>query len=648
MSAHAAMQAARSRLLSNALSSVAVLAVIAALPKDDEPESLLRLGMTVGFFLFAICLLWSFTQPLDEYLAKRMAWRYENAGAAIEHTLALLRVNVMAVVDPVAWIAIATLGFIALDVLSAWPAFDLLQPLASVWQWGWFAGLIALIAVPILRGRQLFQALNLRHQLREQVETMRYTRRTAADAETDRRVAAESPVTVLASERFRAGGFDWEWPDFYKNLVVFGQPGSGKTACVLNALLDGLIASTAASPLPAAGLILDPKGDFKDKIAALMRRVGRERDLLVFDPDDAASFRWNPFDTADDALEVANRFGAVFEMQGSDGDEGAFFIQQAKAFLQAALTVMRVINPPGTIPSIPQFTVLMGNDKRLKEAIAAAKARTDLSATEMRSRNAALTYLEEVWLCLHERTISGVVATLSNVLNPFNYPPFDELMSGQSSLSLADCIDQGKVLYVHFPIAKRRLMAQTVGTLLKVEYGRQVLIRNGKLRPSFFFCDEFQVFFTTDTETNDADFFERSRGSNHANIIATQNLPAMLKGDEEKHSVDNLLGNCATKIFLRNTNPETNKWGSELFGEQIETLVGTSRVAGTVDPRHTGASTSVSGTASYAPVVKPEEFIRLAQPSLADGIDYAEAIVHLAARAVVTQLNLRWRIHPLE
>jgi hypothetical protein len=101
-------------------------------------------------------------------------------------------------------------------------------------------------------------------------------------------------------------------------------------------------------------------------------------------------------------------------------------------------------------------------------------------------------------------------------------------------------------------------MAQTVGTLLKVEYGRLVLIRGNKPRPSFFFCDEFRVFFTTDSETNDADFFERSRGSNHANIIATQNFPAMLKGGAEGHSVDNLLGNCATKIFLRNTDPQTN------------------------------------------------------------------------------------------
>jgi hypothetical protein len=647
MSAHAAMRSALITFLGNALSSLAVLAVILAVPKDAAPESLIRLLLTAGFFLFAICLLWSFTQPLDDYLAKRFAWHYEGAAVAIHHTLALFRVNLMSVINPVAKIAMATVGFMALDVLSAWPLFDVLRPLAWVWQWGWFLGLVALVAVPIMRGRQFFQAWNLLHQLREQLATMPFTRRTAADAEAERRRAEEPPVTVLGAESFRAGGFDWEWPDFYKNLAVFGQTGSGKTVCVLNALLDGLISSSAASAMPAAGLILDPKGDFKDKIAVLMRRVGRERDLLVFDPDDAASFRWNPFDTPDDALEVANRFGAVFEMQGGDSEEGAFFTQQAKGFLQAALTLMRIVNAPGVIPSIPQFTSIMGNDAKLREAITAAKAMTSLSPIAIRSRAAALAYLEEVWLTLPEKTLGSIVATLSNILTPFNYPPFDELMAGRSTLSLAECIDQGKVLYVHFPIARRRLMAQTVGTLLKVEYGRQVLLRVQKPRPSFFFCDEFQVFFTTDKETNDSDFFERSRGSNHANIIATQNRPALLKRSAEEHPIDSLLGNCATKIFLRNTDPDTNEWASKLFGEQIETLVSTSRIAGTADPRRSGASTGVSGSANFAPVVKPEEFIRLAQPSAKDGINYAEAIVHLAARAVVTRLALRWRVHPL-
>jgi hypothetical protein len=66
----------------------------------------------------------------------------------------------------------------------------------------------------------------------------------------------------------------------------------------------------------------------------------------------------------------------------------------------------------------------MGSDKTLRETIAAAKARTGLSDIETRSRSAALAYLEQVWLTLPEKTLGSIVATLSIILTPFNYPPY--------------------------------------------------------------------------------------------------------------------------------------------------------------------------------------------------------------------------------
>ena len=647
MSSHSTLQGARNQFLGSLLSSVAVLLVLIVIPKDEAPGSLIRLAMTAAFFLFAISAIWSFTDPLDHYIKARLAARYGGMGTAIDLTLGLIRVNVMAVVQPVAWIAMAVIGFIGLDVLSAWPAFAVFRPLAPLLQWGWFVSLLLLVIVPVMRGRQLFQLLNLLHQFREQIATTDSVPKTPEDLERARARESEPPVVVLGEQSFRAGGFDWDWSDFYKNLIVFGQPGSGKTVCVLNALFDGLLSSTASS-MPAAGLILDPKGDFKDKISLVMRRLGRERDLLIFDPDNPQSFRWNPFDTPDDALEVANRFGAIFEMQGGQGDESAFFIQQSKAFLHATLTLVRLTNGPAETPSIAQFIPLMGDKKAVVKAMAIANDRFDrFSDMEKRLADAAIAYLADVWLPMSDKTRSGVVSTLSNILTPFTYPPFDRIMSGRSTMQLSDCIDAGKVLYVNFPIARRRLMAQVVGTLLKVEYGRQVLLRQGKPRPSFLFCDEFQVFFTTDKETNDSDFFERSRGSNHANIIATQNRPALLKRSDDQHVVDNLLGNCATKIFLRNTDIPTNQWASDLFGDRLETVVNTTRSVGSLNPRQSGASTGVAGASSYAPSVRPEAFTRLAQPAAAHGIDYADAIVHSAARAVVSREDLRWRVHPL-
>ena len=58
------------------------------------------------------------------------------------------------------------------------------------------------------------------------------------------------PMEVLRGKKvgFRAGGIEWYWENLTQNAMVFGQPGSGKTVCVLNAMLDGLLGATAAVP----------------------------------------------------------------------------------------------------------------------------------------------------------------------------------------------------------------------------------------------------------------------------------------------------------------------------------------------------------------------------------------------------------------
>ena len=98
----------------------------------------------------------------------------------------------------------ATVGFIALDVLR--PG----RPSICCGPWygsGSGAGLsvsTALIAVPILRAGSSFRCEPAPSAARAG-RTMR-SRATSADAETDRRRAREARVTVLGNERFRPAG----------------------------------------------------------------------------------------------------------------------------------------------------------------------------------------------------------------------------------------------------------------------------------------------------------------------------------------------------------------------------------------------------------------------------------------------------------
>ena len=108
----------------------------------------------------------------------------------------------------------------------------------------------------------------------------------------------------------------------------------------------------------------------------------------------------------------------------------------------------------------------------------------------------------------------------------------------------------------------------------------------------------------------------------------------------------NLLGNCATKIFLRNTDDQTNKYASELFGKELVRMLNPS--IGAAQGRYAvGGAASTGASTQYDDKVRNEEFIRLAVPSREDGIDYAETIVHLACRGEVQHKKLRWKVHPL-
>ena len=100
---------------------------------------------------------------------------------------------------------------------------------------------------------------------------------------------------------------------------------------------------------------------------------------------------------------------------------------------------------------------------------------------------------------------------LTNMIDPFLVEPYASIFSGPSTLRIAQMVDQGKIVYVDMPVADREQMARMAGTLMKLEYFREVRKRVGKKRPTFFLCDEFQRFFTTAQGKGDADEFEVTR-----------------------------------------------------------------------------------------------------------------------------------------
>lgn len=616
---------------------IAIMVVIQLIPKDPS-ELGLRLILMVLFFTCFASLTWSFSTPYRDYLEGRYRWRYANADPSMVRTMMMYIHRTTRVTAGLAWIGTAFATLLGLWVFSHWDEGAFLVPMRSVLAMGCWGSLVLLPIYAFAMSGTLREAQQLKHTLDEQTMLSDFKVQTDADAKAHEKAKHESPVTVTGPLEFQAGGFDWRWNDFYKNTAIFGQSGSGKTVCVLNALLEGLIGSSTAPNKAASGLILDPKGDFRDKVELLCRKYNRGRDLLIIDPENMSqSIRWNPLDSPDDALEVAGRFAGVLEVLGQKGEKDTFWVDTAKTFVRHMIALLRATKTEP--PTFQEIYECATSDVKLSRWC------DKITDDSPKSGKQAIDYFIYNWETLADDTKSVVRSYLANMLDPFTIEPYDELFSGRSTTSVSEMLEQGKILYVYMPIADKEIMAKVVCTFVKFEFNREVLKSPGKERPSFFLCDEFQAFFTVGAGRGDADAFERTRQSNHANIIAFQNLPALLKQAPNQEPVDNLLANCAIKLFLRNTDTRTNEYASGLFGEHVETLVGTGQSSTGAKPGN--LSRSLSTSAQYGARIKKDVFPALAQPSREDSVDYAETMVHMGARGRVVHERLRWRVHPI-
>jgi hypothetical protein len=149
-------------------------------------------------------------------------------------------------------------------------------------------------------------------------------------------------------------------------------------------------------------------------------------------------------------------------------------------------------------------------------------------------------------------------------------PPFDEL------------IESGKVVGLNFPAALNPALAKIVGTMMKVDYQRAVLLRIPQMdrhpernfRPTVFICDEYQNFATVggDNPTGDERYLSLSRQPKCIPIVATQSVSS-LKEALPNEGVKTLLQAFRTKVFLSTTDPDTARYASELCGKADKTRV---------------------------------------------------------------------------
>jgi TraM recognition site of TraD and TraG len=182
-------------------------------------------------------------------------------------------------------------------------------------------------------------------------------------------------------------------------------------------------------------------------------------------------------------------------------------------------------------------------------------------------------------------------------------PPFEEL------------IETGTVVGLNFPVALNPALAKTIGTLMKIDYQRAVLLRIPKMdaepekhyRATVFLCDEYQNFATVggDNPTGDERWLSISRQPKCIPIVATQSI-ASLKDALPNEGVKTLLQAFRSKVFLTTSDPETARYASELCGKADRTRISytvsessTNANVGWLSGRTSSSKGSVSASKQY-------------------------------------------------
>jgi hypothetical protein len=178
-----------------------------------------------------------------------------------------------------------------------------------------------------------------------------------------------------------------------------------------------------------------------------------------------------------------------------------------------------------------------------------------------------------------------------------------------------DLIESGAVVGLNFPVALNPALAKTIGTMMKIDYQRAVMLRIPKMdeyperhyRPTVFICDEYQNFATVgaDNPTGDERWLSLSRQPKCIPIVATQSVSS-LKDALPNEGVKTLLQALRSKVFLTTTDPETARYASELCGKADRTRISytvsessTNANVGWLSGRTSSSKGSVSASKQY-------------------------------------------------
>ena len=389
------------------------------------------------------------------------------------------------------------------------------------------------------------------------------------------------PFLIRPDQTVEIEGIKFPMKYLFRGTLITGQPGSGKTRCILLPLLRSLLQATGTSDETKAGLVIaDPKGEFEFVLNDLLRSVGREEDLIVLKP---GSGYYNPlespFYTPSEVVEKIIGFANNTNRNASSSlrSDEAFWANSLRSLLGAVVAATRTIH--GEL----NFALINEIFRKIE------RFDNPSSASEwMRENHLSEPTVEGLrdYLSLpSDKTRPCVATSMANTLQCWRHEPLRQLTTPTKSLPAIDPIDvihRGKILLLACTDAAFGVSIAPLLIAIKEHLFSGVLARDkievtqdgaiwqhiNRTRPVFFIADEFQGYVTPDASMGELVALDRMRSNRAGYIAATQNLASLHSVLGNPAHATRLISLFSNQVFLANICPTTASQASHICGKK--------------------------------------------------------------------------------
>lgn len=357
----------------------------------------------------------------------------------------------------------------------------------------------------------------------------------------------------------------------YQNILITGTIGTGKTSSAIYPFSEQLIKYKSNNPKEKLGILcLDVKGNFYNQIKFYAKKYNRLNDLIIIGLNSKETY--NPLDKPNlNSLVLANRLKTILTLLSPNNSE-SFWLDKAEQIIAESIKLCRLYN--NNYVNFSEIHKLINNQSYYVSKVNYLRnlfLSNKFSNNELYNLTSAITFFENEFFKLDERTISILKSEISRITLPFisDYN-ISKLFSPQKNnitfRGFQNLISSGKIVVLSMNISEFTALSKIIATYMKLDFQTEVMTSLNKKnsRSVAFICDEYQEYITS----SDANFFSESREAKCINIVSTQSYSSLLHTIKDESALKVIIQNLVNKLWFRTDDIFTIESAQKQIGKE--------------------------------------------------------------------------------